>query len=484
MLFDDVGAHLVVPIEMAEEVMGVLTVNHTGEAKYDAQDLHALLLLGSEVATAVTLARSRLRWVTVSKVLRAFLGVGLEPPTPDASLQAALAEALPLVAQHIRTALRCRSVLVFAASPQAPRDYHLLARQGKPLADLSEPVYVQGSPTLVGRAAAGPVSLVAERNEGAIERLAAVVQDHRRRAMAVVVCAGKTKPGGFTDDDQLLLGEVAEMSEIGFGHARSLDRVRRWLAASLARHATHQHQLVKPFAAIDKALREMKPQPPGVAEAIARMNEVREVTSTLLRLEQLERGAPDAWKETFHPLGVLGQVADDERERGRGIGVTLEVRSPIPEVAAIGDEGLVREALRCLVDNALKFCSRPGRAVLACREAESAGPPGGGAFAPDGLGGGVEVETWGQALVVGERTGLLPGTCTLVSVENTGPRIPEDLRGIIFTQGYSTTPKADKSRWGFGFGLSIVYQVADVHGGGVVVQNMPDGVKFTLVLPH
>ena len=75
-----------------------------------------------------------------------------------------------------------------------------------------------------------------------------------------------------------------------------------------------------------------------------------------------------------------------------------------------------------------------------------------------------------------------------ISVQDTGPGIPEAIRGRIFDPFFTTKPQ------GTGLGLSIVYSIMEAHGGKVEVHSVmrddprggaagPTGTRVLLSLP-
>jgi C4-dicarboxylate-specific signal transduction histidine kinase len=64
-----------------------------------------------------------------------------------------------------------------------------------------------------------------------------------------------------------------------------------------------------------------------------------------------------------------------------------------------------------------------------------------------------------------------------VSVRDTGPGLPEEVIGTLFTPFVTT--KAN----GLGIGLTIVWSIVDAHGGTIVARNNPEGgATFTVTL--
>ena len=121
----------------------------------------------------------------------------------------------------------------------------------------------------------------------------------------------------------------------------------------------------------------------------------------------------------------------------RGIGLTLEVEEGARGQA---DWALLGRALTNLVNNASEALrGRPGAAI----------------------------QVIGRA-----RRGALE-----VTVRDNGPGIPEALRPRIFT------PFVTGRREGTGFGLAIVKQIVEAHGGTIAVESGEGGTSFVIRLP-
>lgn len=80
-----------------------------------------------------------------------------------------------------------------------------------------------------------------------------------------------------------------------------------------------------------------------------------------------------------------------------------------------------------------------------------------------------------------EITGKAAGDKVVVTVRDTGPGIPDAVRGRIFDPFFTTKPVGK----GTGLGLSISYRIAEEHGGRLSAANHPDGgAVLTLTLPR
>jgi signal transduction histidine kinase len=75
------------------------------------------------------------------------------------------------------------------------------------------------------------------------------------------------------------------------------------------------------------------------------------------------------------------------------------------------------------------------------------------------------------------------GDRVALEVSDTGVGIPEDQLPLIFERFHRADPS--RSEGGSGLGLSIARQIAESHGGQIMVESTPGkGSTFTLLLPN
>ncbi len=133
----------------------------------------------------------------------------------------------------------------------------------------------------------------------------------------------------------------------------------------------------------------------------------------------------------------LAILADDRRIR-----LSLEAQ-PVPQV--LGDAQWLKQAVINLLDNALRYT-----------------PPGG---------------------AVTIRLGVV-GNHVAIGVEDTGHGIEPDHLPHLFERFYRTDWARAKDSGGTGLGLPIVKEIAEAHGGAIMVSSQVDkGSVFTLRLP-
>jgi signal transduction histidine kinase len=176
--------------------------------------------------------------------------------------------------------------------------------------------------------------------------------------------------------------------------------------------------------------------------AIAGLDQALRLITALLRIGEIEGGRRRAAFEAValdqiaREIGELYEPFAEEKE----IGFTLafeKVRT------ILGDRDLLSELISNLVGNALKFTPAGGSVHLSVREDG------------DGLS---------------------------LSIADTGPGIPPDLREAVFQRFFRSD--ASRSIEGYGLGLSLVDAIAKLHGFTLSIDDNHPGCVFTLRCPH
>ena len=209
------------------------------------------------------------------------------------------------------------------------------------------------------------------------------------------------------------------------------------------------HELRTPIAVI-KGYAELlsrwgKDDPKVMEESVAAMlQEADNMQHLVEQLLFLARG--DAGRAAYSPkvvdLGQLVHAAHEEYELIES-GHPFRIRAE-EEVLTVGDEAMLKQALRILADNAIKY-SPPG-AMITLRAYMSA----------EGM--------------------------TCFSVQDNGPGIKAEDLPHIFERFYRSDPA--RGRGGTGLGLSIARWIAQRHEGHIdVVSSEGLGTRFTVNLP-
>lgn len=230
-----------------------------------------------------------------------------------------------------------------------------------------------------------------------------------------------------------------------------MDRVNQAYSAQMRFVSDASHELRTPIAVIQgyAALLDRwgKSDPEALQESI---DAIRAEAASMERLVEqllfLARGDNDSQPVKMEPLdltALAGEVLQEEEmihpER------TFLPRWGEDPVSICADPGLIKQVLRILMDNSLKYSPPEGRVYLRV----------------SGTGGQVRV-----------------------TVQDEGMGIPPEGIPHIFDRFYRTDLSRDRKTGGTGLGLSIARWIVERHGGWFEVVSRPNvGTRITVVLP-
>lgn len=273
---------------------------------------------------------------------------------------------------------------------------------------------------------------IASRLTHSLERLTAYAQAVRDGRAAT--------PPGSKAQEIAALGRAFEEMRVTLEGKAHVERYTQALA----------HEFKAPLTAIRGAAELLGEDLPKedrarfVANLRAESDRLQMIVERLLELSALESRRAGAAKETEVDLrAVVAEACDGAQGAARARGVKLAVAAGVaPRVR--GEKFLLGQAVGNLVQNAVDF-SPTGATVDVAIEVE-----------------GGEVR---------------------VSVADTGPGVPDYALEKVFERFYSL-PRPDTGRKSSGLGLSIVREIARLHGGEVDLQNRRGGgARAVLTLP-
>ena len=183
---------------------------------------------------------------------------------------------------------------------------------------------------------------------------------------------------------------------------------------------------------------------PETAETIAMMREQTErlsrMVQTLLDMSEL-KAVPRNDRIQLAPM--IEEVLADLSPLAEKSGVTLSQSGE--DLWITGSDVLVYRAIFNLVENAVKY-NRPGGSVSAA---------------------------------VSRR-----GEEAMIEIKDTGCGIPEDFRESVFQPFFRVDKSRSREKGGVGLGLSLVWEIAHLHGGDVRVRESgKTGTVIELTLP-
>ncbi len=211
------------------------------------------------------------------------------------------------------------------------------------------------------------------------------------------------------------------------------------------------HDLRNPLTSTRGFLELLKASPGALSPAQQEMLEIafrgtRKVLALIndiLDVSRLESGVLPLERERVDVLALVAEAVDLQgpQARDKGLRVDHDVAPGLP--AAWVDPGLVSRVMQNLLGNAIKFT-----------------PPGG-------------------AVRVVVRTDAAEADRLRVSVADTGPGIPADVRRRLFEK-FVTGQQAER---GTGLGLAFCRLVVEAHGGSIWAEDGSPGTVFQFTLP-
>jgi signal transduction histidine kinase len=182
----------------------------------------------------------------------------------------------------------------------------------------------------------------------------------------------------------------------------------------------------------------------ALEDVAAAAREASTLVAHLLTLSCLDERRGAVAREEVPVAQVAAEVARLVSPRAQEAGVALEVE--VAEgLVAMADRGALREALDALVDNAVRYTPRGGRAGV---------------------------------------RGLGTADGAAISVCDTGPGIPPEERTRVLERFHRGTAAQASGQPGSGLGLAIVKAIADAHGASLSLgERAGGGLEVKLVLP-
>ncbi len=242
-----------------------------------------------------------------------------------------------------------------------------------------------------------------------------------------------------------------EVAAVAASFNQAADRIETLVRSHQTLLANASHELRSPLARMKMALSLLEEdRRAGGVDGAQRERLKREVRANIAELDalveevllasRLDARVDAVAQDSVDLLGLAAEEAARVDAQVEGSAVTL-----------VGDERLLRRALRNLLENAQRY----GRS-----DASSQAPPE------------IQVSVLPQ-----------PGGKVAVRVCDRGPGVPPDQRERIFEPFFRLPGHAEKAG-GVGLGLSLVKQIAQCHGGGVRCEARDGGGScFVLELP-
>ena len=256
----------------------------------------------------------------------------------------------------------------------------------------------------------------------------------------------KVEPNNLTD--MKITEEVLpEFRQFSRSFNQMLDRLDEGFTAQRQFTGNAAHELRTPLALMQARIElfadEHPALPPETAEFLTLLREQTErltqMTKTLLEMSALQ-SVPRNDRIQLAPM--MEEILTDLAPLAEKNGITLACDG---DGAMTGSDGLIYRLLFNLTENAIKY-NRPGGTVR---------------------------------LTVQEEAARL-----VIRVSDTGCGIPEPYRESIFQPFFRVDKSRSREYGGVGLGLSLVWAIAELHGGSVCVEDSSEaGTTIAVQLP-
>ena len=240
---------------------------------------------------------------------------------------------------------------------------------------------------------------------------------------------------------------LPEFRQLSRSFNQMLERLNNAFAAQRQFTGNAAHELRTPLALMQAQLELFSAEHPDVrpetAEFLTLLREQTErltqMTKTLLEMSNLQQVARN---EQLQLAPMVEEIFTDLVPLSEKRNVTLEAEG---DAALTGSDALIYRLLFNLTENAVKY-NRPGGSVrveLAQRQEKC-----------------------------------------IIRVSDTGCGIPEEYQRSIFHPFFRVDKSRSREYGGAGLGLSLVWEIADLHGGSVWVEESSDkGTTIAVELP-
>ena len=240
---------------------------------------------------------------------------------------------------------------------------------------------------------------------------------------------------------------ISEFQQLSRSFNQMLERLNNAFSAQRQFTGNAAHELRTPLALMQAQLELFSAEHPDVrpetAEFLTLLREQTErliqLTRTLLEMSNLRQVARN---ERIQLAPMIEEIFTDLAPLSDKLGVTLTAEG---DGIMTGSDALIYRLIFNLTENAVKY-NRPGGSVRVC---------------------------------VTQETEKL-----LIRVSDTGCGIPEKYQQSIFQPFFRVDKSRSREYGGAGLGLSLVWEIADLHGGSVWVEESSEkGTTIAVGVP-
>jgi len=304
---------------------------------------------------------------------------------------------------------------------------------------------LEGRPTRLTRSRSDPMPAGASSGEAVL----VIPMFYRQRVTGAIAVTG---PEPVSDADARALSALANNAAIAVENTRLFEReretVRRLRELDDMKSdflATAQHELRTPLTAIVGHLELIRMIWPDAdeREKLAILDNVELATGQLSDMLEtmidLSLVSADNLRMNPRPVALSGAVDDAVGDLRRRFphGLPVELRVEIPDGLGVdADADRLRQVIRCLLDNAVKFTDPGGRVTISARPSPE-------------------------------------GARCIIEIADTGIGIDPALHEKVFERFFQADSGGTRAYGGMGVGLALVKVLTEAHGASVSLESTP-----------
>lgn len=242
-----------------------------------------------------------------------------------------------------------------------------------------------------------------------------------------------------------------ELKELAITCNEMLDRLEAYMNQQKQFVSDASHELRTPIAIIqgytDMLERWGKDDPAILDESINSLSQetanMKNLLEKLLFLSRSDKGTLKVDRVTFN----LSKLCEEVLKETTFIDDEHELKSKImPDVYLYGDQGLIKELIRILIDNALKYTPEGGVITLSC---------------------------------------VISKQDIILSIKDNGIGIPKQHIPHLFERFYRVDEARNKDTGGTGLGLAIAHKIVQSHEAQIsVASEINHGSEFIIFFPN
>lgn len=240
------------------------------------------------------------------------------------------------------------------------------------------------------------------------------------------------------------LGELARHFNLLAARLDDAERSRRqWVADTSHELRTPLAVLRAQLEAIQDGVRQADPE--HVAAMLRQVLALNRLIDELYALARADIGALECRQERVDVWALAEEEATGFGSRFAAAGLALELQPPPSNTLVVADPDRMRQVLRNLLENSLRYTSAGGRVALSA-----------------------------QAL----------GGRLLLAVDDSAPGVPDDALARLGERFYRVDASRSRAGGGAGLGLALCRRLVEAQGGALAFAHSPlKGLRVTVSLP-